>query len=161
MITTPLERYFIPIRQQDEVNKDVDLSKLEGFKLPQTKQKGGGREIAAIHGYIEKPSAFTSTGRRKLKIELPNGIEEVEQGVTLITPQYLKLIALNFKWETAIATSSVPLDALDSMLRAATSDTSEDRLRIARFYIQAGLYQPAERELEIIGKRFPKSMLDV
>ncbi len=162
MITTPLERYFIPVRQQEEVNKKVDLSTLEGFKLPQTKLKGGGRLIAAIHGYVEKPSAFTSSGRRKLKIQLASGIEEVEQGVTLITPQYLQVIALNFKWETAIATSSVPLDALDAMLRSASrSDTAEDRLRIARFYIQAGLYQPAERELEIVRKRFSKSVVDV
>src|SRR5262249_5383974 len=116
----------------------------------------------AIHGYVEKPSAFTSTGRRKLKIELATGIEEVEQGVTLITPQYLQIIALNFKWETAIATSSVPLDALDAMLRTASpSDTAESRLRIARFYIQAGLYQPAERELETIRRRFPNAAVDV
>jgi pimeloyl-ACP methyl ester carboxylesterase len=162
MLTTPLERYFFPVRQQDEVNKDVDLSKLEGFKLPQTKQKGGGRQIAAIHGYVEKPGPFTSTGRRKLKIELANGIEEVEQAVTLITPQYLLIIALNFKWETAIATSSVPLDALDAMLRTASpADTAESRLRIARFYIQAGIYHMAERELEILRKRFPKAAVDV
>ena len=132
MITTPTKRYFIPIRQQDEVNKDVDLSKLEGFKLPQTKQKGGSREISAVHGYIEKPSAFTSSGRRTLKIELPSGIVEVEQGVTLITPEYLKVIALNFKWETAVATSSVPVESLDAMLRtAAGPETAEKRLKIA------------------------------
>ena len=162
MITTPLKRYFVPVRQQDEVNKDVDLSKLEGFKMSQMKQKGGSKEITAVQGYVEKPSAFTSTGRRTLKLELVTGIEEVEQGVTLITPEYLKIIALNFKWETAIATSSVPVESLDAMLRNVTrSDNSEDRLKIARFYIQAGLYEPAERELEVIRKRFSKAVVDV
>ena len=120
MITTPFKRYFVPVRQQDEVNKDVDLSKLEGFKMSQMKQKGGSRVIGAVQTYIEKPSAFTSTGRRTLKLELGTGIEEVEQGVTLITPEYLKIIALNYSWETALATSSVPVESLDAMLRNVT-----------------------------------------
>jgi enterochelin esterase-like enzyme len=161
MVTTPLKRYFVSDRQIDEENKDKPLS-IEGFKVPQTKQKGGSRLIGAVQGYLDKPSPFTSTGRRKLTLEMAGGPEEVEQGVTLITPEYIKIIALNFSWETAIATSSVPLESLDAMLRSVTrQDSADDRIKIARFYIQMGQYAPAQRELEAVRKKFPNAGVDV
>src|SRR5262245_18480004 len=161
MVTTPLKRYFVSDRQIDEENKDKPLS-IEGFKFPQTKQKGGSRVIGAVQGYLDKPSPFTSTGRRKLTLAMAGGPEEVEQGVTRIPPEYMKLIALNFSWETAIATSSVPLESLDAMLRIVTrQDNAEDRIKIARFYIQMGQYGPAQRELEAVRKKFPNAGVDV
>ncbi len=156
MITTPLERYFIPIRQQAEINNAVDLSKRDGFKVPQTKEKGGSQVIGAVHGYYEKPGPFTSAGQRTLMLEFEKGPSEVIQGVTLITPDYIKISALNYLWETAMATSSMPLESLDAIIRKVTrQDNPDDRLKIATFYIQAGLYESAERELEAIGKKFP------
>src|SRR4029077_14218162 len=85
------------------------------------------------------------------------GETPVIQGVTLITPEYLKVVALNFMWETALATSSVPVETLDAMLRKVTQeDNPDDCLKKARFYIQAELYVPAERELENIRYKFPE-----
>ena len=156
MIATPLKRYFIPVRQSEEVNKDASFSTHEGFKIPQKGQKGRSREIGAVQGYVNKPTPFTSSGQRTVTLEMAKGPEEVDQGVTLITPEYMKVTALNYKWETAIATSSVPVETLDAMLRQVTrADNADDRLKIARFYIAAGLYEPAERELELISKKFP------
>jgi enterochelin esterase-like enzyme len=161
MIVTPLKRYFVSDRQIEEENKAKELS-IEAFKIPQTKQKGGSRAIGAVQGYLDKPSPFTSSGRRKLTLEMASGPEEVEQGVTLITPEYIKIIALNFSWETAIATSSVPLESLDAMLRSVTrQDHADDRIKIARFYIQMGQYAAAQRELEAVRKKFPKVGVDV
>jgi enterochelin esterase-like enzyme len=156
MITTPLKRYFIPVRQSEEVNKDVEFSPHEGFKIPQKGQPGRSREIGAVQGYLNKPTQFTSSGQRTVTLEMAKGPEEVEQGVTLITPEYLKVTALNFKWETAIATSSVPVETLDAMLRQVTrGDNADDRLKIARFFIAAELYEAADHELETIRKKFP------
>src|SRR4029077_14811234 len=73
------------------------------------------------------------------------------------TSEYLKIMALNFTWETAIATSSVPVEQLDRMLRKVTRQNNpDDRLKIATFYIQASLYGPAQRELQSIAEEFPE-----
>src|SRR5260370_6718390 len=108
MMTSLLKRYFIPARQIDEINKDVDLSRHEGFNLPQTKTRGGGREISAVQGYVEKPGPFNSKGQRTVVLQMESGPAEIIQGVTHITPECLQIIALNYSWKTAIATSSVP-----------------------------------------------------
>lgn len=156
MITTQVKRYFISIRQQEEVNNAVDLTKRDGFKVPQERQKGGSRLIGAVHGYYDKPTPFTSAGQRTLSLQMETGIAEVIQGVELITPEYIKISALNYKWETAMPTTSMPVESLDAILRSVTrQDNPDDRLKIATFYIQAGIYEMAERELEAIGKKFP------
>ena len=157
MVSTSLKRYFVPLRQVESENKDVDLSRHEGFKLEQKKLPKGGRILAAIQGYVYKPEPFDQFGRRTVTLASANGDLEVIQGVTVITPEYLKIIALNFVWETAIATSSVPVEQLDRMLRKVTRHKNpDDRLKIARFYIQAALYGPAQRELASIAADFPE-----
>ena len=157
MVSTPLKRYFVPFRQVEAENKDVDLSRHEGFKLEQRKMKNGSRILAAIQGFLDKPKPFDEYGRRTVTLGSANGELEVIQGVTVITPEYLKIIALNYTWETAIATSSVPVEQLDRMLRKVTRPKNpDDRLKIARFYIQAALYGPAQRELASIAENFPE-----
>lgn len=158
MITNSLKRYFIPTRRRDEINKDVVLSRHEGFKLKQIKQKGSGFVIQAVQGFVEKPGPFDAFGRRTVILNTASGETPVIQGVTEITPQCLKITALNFSWDTAMATTSVPVDVLDAMLKNASvtrMNDSDDRLKIARFYIEAELYEQARRELEEIERDFP------
>ena len=157
MVSTPLKRYFVPTRQKETVNRDVDLSQNEGFKIPQHKRPGGGRIIASVQGLVEKPHPFDEWGRRTVKLKMESGETSVIQGVTQITPEYLKVIALNFNWETATPTSQVPLESLDAMLRRVTDqDNPDDRLKIARFYIQAANYEGARQELQAIRGKFPE-----
>src|SRR5947207_13418005 len=73
MVSSPLKRYFIPTRQKEAVNKDVDLSRNEGFKLPQHKRPGGGRIIASVQGIVEKPRPFDEWGRRTVKLKMESG----------------------------------------------------------------------------------------
>lgn len=158
MISSPLKRYFIPNRPNENThNKEVDISRHEGFKLQQDGRPGRARVIAAVQGYTRKPGPFDAFGRRNVFLETGSGETAIIQGVTQITPEYLKIVALNSTWETAMATSSVPLDTLDVLLRHLTDeDNPDDRLKIARFYIQAELYVPAHRELESIRYKFPE-----
>jgi hypothetical protein len=58
MIADPLRRTCVPYNQHENINKDFDISNREGFRLQQSKQKGGGRTIEEIHQYLEKPEAF-------------------------------------------------------------------------------------------------------
>lgn len=156
MVDTPLKRYLVPFRQVDSDNQDVDLSKHVGFKLEQKKLKNGGRLLAAIQG-VKVNSPFDEYGRRTLTLQSANGNLEVIQGVTEITPDYLKIMALNYTWETAMATSSVPIEQIDRMLRKVTRQNNPDhRMKIATFYIQASFYEAADRELASIADQFPE-----
>ncbi|MBS0261477.1 MAG: hypothetical protein JSS02_05925 [Planctomycetes bacterium] len=157
MVTSPLKRYFVPRSQEDVVNADADLSKPAGFKLEQKKTTGGSRPISAVQGYAEKPTGFDAWGRRKVSLRFANGPETVHQGITLLTPEWATVTALNYSWETAIPTSSIPLPQLDAILRQATKrNNPTDRLNIAVFYIQAMHFPQAEAELRSIVSDFPE-----
>lgn len=157
MVSSPLKRYFVPRTQREAVTPGADLARHEGFKLPQTKMKKGGRILYAQQGYLQKPEWFDEFGHRKVLIDIAGAEEWIFQGVTLITPQYLKVMGLNITWDTAIDTNSVPIEVLDAMLRRATDPANpDDRLKIARFYIEAAKYGPANLELMTIRSKFPE-----
>lgn len=155
MVSTPLQRYFVPMQQSAGV-VDVGLSKLEVFKLPQRKESGGTRVLGQVGEFVEKPKPFDQHGRRNVKLLLPTGEKTIIQAVTEITPECLKVIAINYDWDTALATSSIPVEVLDPMLRQANgSNDADHRLKIARFYIQAEMYGAAQAELEAIERDYP------
>ncbi|MSR59594.1 MAG: hypothetical protein EXS05_18450 [Planctomycetaceae bacterium] len=155
MVSTPLQRYFVPMQQTAGI-VNVNLSKHEVFKLPQQKVSGSSRVIAQVGEFVEKPKPFDQHGHRNVKLLLSTGEKTVMQAVTEITPECLKVIALNYDWETALATSSIPFEVLDPMLRQANgSNDADHRLKIARFYIQAEMYGPAQAELAAIEREYP------
>src|SRR5438552_4227056 len=69
MVSSRVKTYFVPARQVESVNKDVNLARREGFKLPQRKEKGSGRMIEAVHGFVEKPGPFDEFGRRTVTLQ--------------------------------------------------------------------------------------------
>jgi len=152
-VTNPLQRYFVPIRQKESINNDINLSRNETFSLKQQKRSGSSMAIGVIGDFREKPGPFDAFGRRTVHLRaIPRNLDVI-QGVAEITPEYLKILALNYSWETALSTRSVPQDILDPMLRTSNGEnTADHRLKIARFYIQAEMYAAAERELEAIAR---------
>ncbi len=157
MISTPLKRYFVPRRPNEQaINRDVELLH-DAFKIPQQKLTGSSKMIVSVGPTIGKTRLFDNWGRRTIHLETASGDTPVIQGVTKITPEYMHIIALNFFWETAMATSSVPLESLDAMLRQVTDENNpDDRLKIASFYIQTRAYESASRELDAIRYKFPE-----
>lgn len=157
MVADELQRYYVPYRQvpAEKINNDAELSRQVTFTLPQA-SRGRSRQISAVGGYVEI-TPFDENGRRRVTLQSPEGQVNVIQGVSKITPEYLKIVALNYGWETAIATSSVPHDVLDAMLRKATKPNNPDhRLGIAKFYLQATQYKYAQQELVAIRDQFPE-----
>src|SRR5262249_18233378 len=70
MVTNPLKRFFIPVKQQAEVDKEVLISGHESFTLPQKKMQGGSQEIMSVQGYVGKPEPFNSAGRRTVRLQM-------------------------------------------------------------------------------------------
>ncbi|GAB4155800.1 MAG: peptidase [Planctomycetaceae bacterium] len=78
------------------------------------------------------------------------------QGVTRITPKYVTIEGITHQWKFGVATSSIPANELDAMIRNVTDQKKPaDRMAIARFYIAAGMYPKADQELSDISQQFP------
>ncbi|HID22447.1 MAG TPA: hypothetical protein EYP14_08600, partial [Planctomycetaceae bacterium] len=154
MIETGLQRYFVPARQVLEINRDADLSLYETFTLEQRKTSQS-RVVQSVGAFLAV-TPFDEFGRRRVTLQTPNGPMEVIQGITQLHPKYVTVTALNCAWQHGIATTSLPPETLDRILRHATDPSNpQDRLAIARFYLQAGMFLQAQRELDSIREEFP------
>lgn len=154
LIDTGMKRIYVPQRQVLDIVKADGLARFETFDIPQRKT-GGGRMLQSLGG-IQNITPFDRFGRRTVTLLTPGGPLNVVQGVTRITPEYLTVTGLTLAWEHGIPTTSVPVETLDAMLRQVTDPFSpNDRMAVARFYIQASLYPQAAAELAAIARDFP------
>lgn len=138
--TAPNQQYVPP----SGVKMDADLSRYEKFDLPQ--QRKNRRTTPSVIGSMTVDSDFNEHGRRIVNLA---GVKfPVIQGVTRITPQYVKIEGLNLQWECGLATTSIPPNTLHSMIENAIDTTDPtDRLAVINFYIEAQMYDKAATEL--------------
>ncbi len=155
MIDNGIIRYFVPRRLVVRLNNDQDLSLLETFQM---KQQTRGRQhmLKQVGSYIDVTD-FDQFGRRTVTLKTNKGQLPLLQGVTEITPHYLKVIGLKHQWELGLRTTSVKDEILKAMLnRTIDSLNPNDRIAVARFYIQAGLYIQAAEAFDDIERDFPE-----
>jgi predicted esterase len=155
MVVTGMKRYFVHRRGVQKVVNSADLSRYETFKMLQPKR--GRKKIVAVIGGFSNVGPFDEYGRRTVTLRTKRGFLDVVQGITEITPHYLKLSGVTHNWEYAIATNSVPEEMLDRIIRKTIDPTNpDDRMAVVRFYTQAGRYSRAFAEIESIVRDFPE-----
>ena len=153
MIDTGMQRYYVRTQEIIGHEEDSDVGR-EIFRLPNRAGRGG-RVLAAVGQFTKKP--FNEFGRRTVRIDTGKGTLDVDQGISRIGPKYMQVAAKNLSWQFGIATESIPIAAVDKMIRKVTDqEKPEDRFAIARFYLQASRYPQALAELESIGESFPE-----
>ncbi len=148
LINDDLRRTFLCERQILEVREDEPGEALEKFLLPQQARRSGP-QITSM-GPIIRSTPFDEFGRRIVTVNTSKGQVNMIQGITELTPVWAKAEGIKyFVSDTRLATSSIPPDILEKMLRrlVGTSDP-EQRKKLARFYIQAERYEAATAELE-------------
>ena len=152
--STSLKRYFVPSRSVAELNNDADLDRFETFELS-TRKSRFSTQVQSLGVPIEV-GPFDDFGRRKLVFRMKDRPLNVYQSVTRLTPHHATVVARNLGWTHGIATNALPPDVLDRWLRRVTDASSlDDRLAIARFYLQANMYKQAGGELQKIQRDFP------
>ncbi|QDT77216.1 hypothetical protein Mal35_06420 [Gimesia maris] len=155
LVDDGMVRYFVPRRQVVRKNQDQELSRLETFKLPQ-KVTGRNQMLKTVGSYIDVTD-FDKFGRRTVTLNTSKGNLALLQGVTEITPHHLKLTGLKQQWDLGLRTTSIKEDVLDAMLNEAIDHLDpNERIAVARFYIQAGLYLPAGEAFDAIERDFPE-----
>jgi pimeloyl-ACP methyl ester carboxylesterase len=157
MVDNGVTRYFVPDSIVDDIDPSLEFSADQTFKLKQT-ISGRKLMLRSIGSYLSV-TPFDKYGRRRVSVRTSRGRVDIIQGVTRIHPRYLTVRGLSHAWEHGIATTSIPADDLDRMIRNrnVTDQTNpDDRLAIARFYLQAKMYRQASAELKSIKRDFPE-----
>lgn len=155
MIDNGIIRYFVPKKSCIRLNNDQELSRLETFPIKQRK-RSRDHMLNQVGSFIHVTD-FDEFGRRTVTLKTNKGDLPFLQGVTEITPHYLKVIGLKHQWELGVRTTSVKDDILKAMLKRSIDPLNpNDRIAVARFYIQAGLYLQAGEAFDEIEKDFPE-----
>jgi pimeloyl-ACP methyl ester carboxylesterase len=157
MLDDGMRRYFVGNRQVSvpESNLDVELSQFERFEI-RAKKKGGIEVIDSVGPY-QSASPFNEFGHREVTLIGPKGTPKTyHQGITQLRPQSCTVTGLDHTWEFSIATTSLRSEELAPLLRRCIDlEKPEDRFKVVRFYLQAGLYELAIQELETIARELP------
>lgn len=158
MVNAGATRYFLASKQVAEggLNEDSSLAKGEAFRIKQHKTNPKAFTLGSI-GLFADVTPFDQYGHRTVRLNTPRDTIAVHQGMTEITPDFVKLMGLNYNWDYSIATKSIPAESLERVLRHRVDPRdSQLRLQLARFFIQAEMFPQAFQELEAIARDFPE-----
>lgn len=161
-----LRRYFFPSNQTTREPLKTGADKPETFFIKQ--RVAAGSNIVSSVGAYSQVTPFDEFGKRKIVMPLGRSQATIYQGITEITPFWTKVEGLSvpdaksYMWDQRIATNSIPHDLLDKILRKQIDPKNvEQRLKIARLYIQMERYNEARAELTAIIKDFPDRKNDL
>ncbi len=156
MIHTGFKRYFVPAKQVLNINAAGGVLNLEEFTI---KQKFGARRqmLQALGGVLVRKE-FDEFGRRTVSFPTDRGPKEIVQGITKLNPRYVTVTAMTeLDWEHGISTTALEEKTLRKILyNTIDAHNPQQRLGVAVFYIQAGMYVAAGEELESIVRDFPE-----
>jgi hypothetical protein len=153
MIENGYQRIFVSQKQARRVDPRDDLMKFETFTLKQ--RHTSAKSIPPSR--ILETSPFDKFGHRKITLSTERDQLPVFVGATKITPNYVAVTGLSYQWDFGVATNSIPPASLDLMIRHVSDLKNPDhRFAIARFFLQASLYDESAKELDSIAKDFPE-----
>jgi predicted esterase len=153
-----LTRTMVPKRRVVKAEKTAGDLGMERLLVPQ-RTATGGRRIAGI-GSVLAATPFDEHGRRILTLATASGRVDVIQGITEITPRWVRIEGLQtgqpLQLDMRMATTSIPRDVLGRVIsRHVDRDDPDQRLRLVRLLVQAERYDDARRELDDVLADFP------
>lgn len=155
--------YFNQARMQSALPSS---QKEEVIVLPLANEVQSGPSSFAIR-QVMRVTQFNEYGRRQYTIMGAREAETMLQGITHLTPTYARVQTLREQgipfrpWDQRIGTSTIPPEVLRKILHHELNMNSpEDRMRIYRFYLQAGRYVEARRELLDALAKFPDRLAE-
>lgn len=159
VIDDGLRRTFIHSFYVQRVLDETPERKVRVRVWQNVADKGGG--VGRV-GQARRVTPFDEYGRRIVELNTRDGVLSVVQGITEITPVYTRVQGLTgptrpIVWDLRIATSSIPRETLEKILKTAVpQDDVDKRLQVVRLYLQSDRYDDAEQELAEIVSDFPE-----
>lgn len=158
LIDDGLRRTYVSSHQVESLGESDPTGK-ERIRIRQNVAKGK-RQIGAVTA-IRSIGKFNQYGRRIFSIVTPRGPVDIFQGITEITPVYTRVQGLvgrpSIRWDSRIATSSIPRQTLSKVMRLQGMETGADaQMSVVRLLFEAQRYNDARIELESAMREFPE-----
>ena len=161
--------YFSPGQLQDAIKVEDKEAKADWVKFEKTKPGGSGRYKLPLMWQISKVDDWDEHWQRKLTLELPNlknpslhTKTEVKQRITQLTPEILRIDAVDRDWTCCYKTGEVSPAALRDLIQKYYSIDAkmkgkdfEQHALVYKFLLQAGYVGEAGKQLEYMLTRFP------
>jgi len=150
-----LKRVVLRDSKVARIDSDASFRNLEVFKLEQPLVVHGGsmpRDVTSVNA-----APWNDRGRRSFEYEGSRVGKPVrmEQAINEMGPHLVKIRGVDGFWQSQIATSQVPREVVLGILGKVERGDKNERVRVARFLIQAEWYDEARAELDRILKDFP------
>jgi acetyl esterase/lipase len=151
-----LKRVVIRDSKIARIDPDASFRNLEWFRIEQPLVVHGGampKEVLSV-----KAEPFNDKGRRLFRYVGGRSGKPVsmEQAINEMGPYAVKLRGVDGFWQGQLATSQVPREVILAILAKVERGNQNERLRVARFLIQAEWYKEAKAELEALVRDFPE-----
>ncbi len=159
MVDDGLRRVFFNAyrRAAREVPSEKTIESFEIWQDPIFKSNRG-YGVGPVLG----KTRFDEYGRRIITLLTADGRESYVQGITEITPDYVRVVGLQTKgknryFDMRYATTSVPRDVIVKLLRRHISNPNQalERERLIKFFAAAEMYEEADQELKAMESKFP------
>jgi dienelactone hydrolase len=150
-----LRRIVLRDSKVARIDSDASYRNLETFKIEQPLVVHGGsmpKEVLSV-----KAAPWNDRGRRSFTFEGPRlgKFGRMEQAINEMGPHLVKIRGVDGYWQSQLATRQIPREIVLAILAKVDRKDRNERVRVARFLIQAEWYDEARDELERIGRDFP------
>ncbi|MEX0585554.1 MAG: hypothetical protein WD176_02845, partial [Pirellulales bacterium] len=153
MIDDGIRRFFVLKRNVADI---VDAPVSRGVRFELTHERRSGRGIPVTIGLFEK-TEFDKFGRRLIELQTVDGNVPIQQSITEIRPEYLKVDSTTHKWVMGLDVTAIAPDRLGEIIGGSIDPQRvEDRQAVVAFFIQIGKYTLARKEIEQIAGAFPE-----
>lgn len=153
-----LTRTMVSKRRVVRAERSAEALGTERLTIPQLVPEKGRRVVGI--GSIVAATPFDDYGRRTLSLATATGRVDLVQGITEITPRWVKVEGLQTEkplvLDMRMATTSVPREVLSRVIATHLDrGDSEQRLRLVRLLLQSERYADARAELDEVLRDFP------
>ena len=149
-----LKRVVLRDSKVARIESDAAYRNLETFRLEQPLVVHGGampKEVVRTD-----PGPWNDRGRRPFAYEGSKigKVYRMEQAINEMNPYLVKIRGVDGFWQSQLALSRVPREIVLAILGKVERADPGERIRVARFLIQAEWYDEARAELDAILKDF-------
>ncbi len=155
-----LKRTVIRQTKIEQVSPEPPTARqeLERFSLVQPIEVHGGEMPS--HALRIRTAPWDEFGQRLFEYSRYSGrslrAERMKQAINEIGPDIVKFRGIDGFWLGQLATNEVPRDVILGLLDRVDPTNKNERLRVARFLIQAQWYDEALAELDRLESSFPE-----
>ena len=154
-VSDNLKRTIFYNSKISKVESDPAFSRLERFALVQPLEVHVGVQPQAA--VLISSTPWDAKGRRMFHyVNNKQRPIEMQQAINEISPQMTRFRGIDGFWQGQVATSQVPRPVILGLLRLVNPTDQDERLKVARWLIQAEWYTEALEALDRLLVDFPK-----